>query len=66
MDVHKIEDLHWELKVVETAKAKFKDVDSLYRAHHQITLPLLLLQVENEMHIKYESASWKIWEDMSQ
>ena len=30
VDVHKIKELYWELKVVETTKSKFKDVDSLY------------------------------------
>ena len=38
--------------MVETAKLKFKDVDALYKAHHQTTLPLLLLKLEVEMHMK--------------
>ena len=51
-DSKRKEDLEWELKMLETAKLKFKDVDALYQAHNQTTLPLLTLKLEVEMHTK--------------
>lgn len=46
------EDLQWELKIIETAKAKFDKVEDLYQAHRNSVLPLPLLKLEHELHLR--------------
>ena len=40
--VHK-ENLQWEIKMMKQAMRQFPKIESLYEAHKQTTLPLLLL-----------------------
>ena len=47
----KKEALQAELSLIQIAKSKFNKAEDLYEAHRQITMPLVMLKVEEEMNV---------------
>ena len=45
------ESIQWQIKILEQAQEQFPNIEDVYAAHRQTTLPLVLLKYEHDRHL---------------